>query len=261
MKKIVLSVLATCALVAQADTLRIGVEGAYPPFSFKTESGELTGFDIDFARALCGEIQAECELVETSWDGLIPSLNSNKIDAIIASMAATDERRQSVDFTNKYYNRSGGKFVMVSDEAAKLTDENYKTFLKGKVVGVQRSTIHERFLEGELKDVLDRIQSYNTQEEALLDLQAGRLDAVYADATQLTTGFLADGASEGFAAAEPKFHDRKYYGDGSSIAIRKGEDALRERLNAGITAMRENGSYKAINDKYFDEDIYGEPQQ
>lgn len=259
MKKIVWSVVACCALAAQAETLRIGVEGAYPPFSFKTESGELTGFDIDFARALCEEIKAECELVETSWDGLIPSLNSHKIDAIVASMAATDERRRNVDFSNKYYNRSGGKFVMEKAEAGKLTEENYKDFLKGKVVGVQRTTIHERFLEGELKNVLARIQSYNTQEEALLDLQAGRVDAVYADATQLMTGFLASGESEGFAASAPKFHLRKYYGDGSSIAVRKGEDVLRERLNAGILAMRENGKYKAVNDKYFEEDIYGDP--
>lgn len=260
MKKTLLSLLAACAFAAQADTLRIGVEGAYPPFSFTTESGELSGFDIDFARAICEEIKAECELVETAWDGLIPSLNSNKIDAIIASMAATDERRQNVDFSNKYYNRSGGKFVMEKDEAAKITQENYKEVLKGKVVGVQRTTIHERFLEGEMKDVLSRIQSYNTQEEALLDLQAGRLDAVYADATQLTTGFLASGESEGFAASAPKFHMRKYYGDGSSIAVRKGDDALRERFNAGIIALRENGKYKEINDKYFDEDIYGDPQ-
>lgn len=260
MKKTLLAVLAACALGAHADTLRIGVEGAYPPFSFKTESGELTGFDIDFARALCAEIKAECELVETSWDGLIPSLNSGKIDAIIASMAATDERRQNVDFSNKYYNRSGGKFVMEKAAAEKITEENFKELLKGKVVGVQRTTIHERFLEGEMKDVLARIQSYNTQEEALLDLQAGRLDAVYADATQLQEGFLDSSESEGFAASAPKFHVRKYYGDGSSIAVRKGEDALRERLNAGILAMRENGKYMEVNNKYFDEDIYGDPQ-
>lgn len=259
MKKLVISILAACSLAAQADTLRIGVESAYPPFSFKTEKGELSGFDIDFARALCEEIKAECELVETSWDGLIPSLNSEKIDAIIASMAATDERRKNVDFSNKYYNRSGGKFVMESAAAGQLNEENYKTVLKGKIVGVQRSTIHERFLEGELKDTLDRIQSYNTQEEALLDLQAGRLDAVYADATQLTTGFLASGESAGFAAAAPKFHKREYYGDGSSIAVRKGDNALRERLNAGILALRENGKYKEVNDKYFEEDIYGDP--
>ncbi|MDO5089996.1 MAG: transporter substrate-binding domain-containing protein [Cardiobacteriaceae bacterium] len=258
MKKLAISLIAAASLIAHADTLRIGVEGAYPPFSFKTEQGELTGFDIDFARALCTEIKAECELVEIAWDGLIPSLNSQKIDAIIASMAATDERRQNVDFSNKYYNRSGGKFVMESDAAAQLNEDNYKTVLKGKIVGVQRSTIHERFLEGELKDTLDRIQSYNTQEEALLDLQAGRLDAVYADATQLTSGFLASSDSAGFAAAAPKFRVQKYYGDGSSIAIRKGEDALRERFNAGILALRDNGKYKEINDKYFEEDIYGD---
>lgn len=259
MKKLALTLLAACALQAQADTLRVGVEGAYPPFSFKTEKGELSGFDIDFARAICEEIKAECELVELAWDGLIPSLNSEKIDMIIASMAATDERRKNVDFSNKYYNRSGGKFVLASAEADQLTAENYKDYLKGKVVGVQRSTIHERFLEGELKDALDRIQSYGTQEEALLDLQAGRLDAVYADATQLSTGFLASGESAGFATAAPKFHIRKYYGDGSSIAVRKGDNALRERLNAGILALRDNGKYKEINDKYFEEDIYGDP--
>lgn len=85
------------------DSLRIGVEGAYPPFSFKEADGSLSGFDIEIAEALCAQMQRECELVEQEWDGMIPALKARKFDAIVASMSITEERKRQIDFSEKYY--------------------------------------------------------------------------------------------------------------------------------------------------------------
>jgi arginine/ornithine transport system substrate-binding protein len=146
--------------------VRIGVEGAYPPFSEVGPDGKLKGFDIDIALALCAQIKAECTLVQQEWDGMIPALNSKKFDAIIASMAITDERKKVVNFTDKYMNTPAR---MVGRVDAKL--EARPAGLKGKRIGVQRSTIHDRFLTEVYKD--SEIVRYAKQEEVYLDLAAG----------------------------------------------------------------------------------------
>ena len=128
---------------AQAeDVLRIGVEGAYPPFSEKTASGELIGFDIEVANALCEKMGRKCELVEQDWDGIIPALLAKKYDAIVASMSITEERKKRVDFTDKYYN-TPAKFVAAENSG--LSDS--PDALAGKRIGVQRGTIHQCYME------------------------------------------------------------------------------------------------------------------
>lgn len=257
MKKILLAAALTAvSFAANAEqTLRIGIEGAYPPFSSVDAGGSLQGFDVDIAKALCAQMKAKCELVKIDWDGLIPSLVNEKIDAIIASMSATDERKQSIDFTDKYYSNNG-QLVMKKDEAAKVTNDNWKEALKGKVLGVQTSTIHDYYATAELAPIVKSIQRYNTQDDANTDLVAGRIDATLADQTALSSGFLKTKTGEGFAFAEPLFNDPKYYGTGVSIGIRKGDDKLKQEFNEAIKAIRANGEYQKINKKYFDFDIY-----
>ena len=256
MKKILLaSVLALASQAFADEKLRIGIEGEYPPFSAVDAQGQLHGFDVDIALALCRQMQRDCELVQTAWDGLIPSLNSGKIDAIVASMSATAERRQSVDFTDKYY-ANAGKFVLQEAAAATLGDSDWHRALKGKTLGVQRATIHDRYATETAKDVFADIRRYNTQEEANIDLVAGRIDVTLADQTALASGFLATDDGKGFAMAAPVINDPAFYGEGVSIAIRKGDNALRDALNTAILTIRENGEYQKINSKYFDFDIY-----
>src|SRR3546814_8145784 len=121
--------------------VRIGVEGAYPPFSEVTPDGKLVGFDIDIANALCEEMKVECELITQDWDGIIPALQARKYDAIIASMSITEERKEKVDFTKKYYN-TPAKFGRKKGSGLEITEEG----LKGQMVGVQRATIHDNFV-------------------------------------------------------------------------------------------------------------------
>lgn len=250
------ALLSTTALFAHAEqNLKIGIEGAYPPFSSVDAKGELQGFDVDIAKALCAEIQAHCELVKIDWDGLIPSLVNEKIDAIIASMSATDERKQTIDFTDKYYSNNG-QLVLKKDAAAKITADNLQEQLRGKVMGVQTGTIHDMYATAELAPVLKSIQRYDTQDDANIDLVAGRIDVTLADQTALASGFLHTPTGKDFAFAAPLFNDPKYYGTGVSIGIRKGDEQLKEAFNAAIKAIRANGEYQKINEKYFDFDIY-----
>ncbi|MGD9331441.1 MAG: transporter substrate-binding domain-containing protein, partial [Desulfobacterales bacterium] len=145
----VLIVIAVVALALAAGTVqakdwkkvRIGVEGAYPPFSYMTPEGELAGFDIDIAKALGQAMGVEIELVAQDWDGIIPALLARKYDAIIASMSITEERKKKVAFTNKYY-QTPAKFVIKKGMMSAFS----KDAIKGKKVGVQRATIHDKYL-------------------------------------------------------------------------------------------------------------------
>ncbi len=235
----------------QDDALRIAVEGAYPPFSETLPSGEIVGFDVDIARALCAELKAECEIVDQAWEGIIPGLLERKYDAIIASMSITEERKQVVDFTEKYY-ESPGAFVGTKDVAVEITVDG----LAGKAVGVQGATVSECYVESNWGDIVD-LKRYDTQENANLDLTLGRLDLVFADLFTLTDGFLNREGGDAYEVKGGSIADRACMGEGIGIAVRQDDDVLRERFNAAIRAIRASGVYQEINAKYFPFDLYG----
>ncbi len=247
-----LSVLAQ-PVFADEKPLKIGIEAAYPPFASKAPDGSIVGFDYDIGNALCEEMKVKCTWVEQEFDGLIPALKVRKIDAILSSMSITEERKQSVDFTHKYYN-SPARLVM---KDGTLVSDGL-TELKGKNIGVQRGSIHERFAREVLAPLGAEIRPYGSQNEIYLDITAGRLDGTLADATLLQDGFLKTASGKGYAFVGPSFTEAKYFGDGIGIAVRKGDSANLTRLNDAIAAIRANGKYKAIQDKYFDFDIYGQ---
>ena len=233
-------------------TVRIGVEGAYPPFSYVTPEGELAGFDIDIAKALVKAMGADVKLVAQDWDGIIPALLAKKYDAIIASMSITEERKKKVAFSNKYYN-TPAKFICKKG----LMGEFSKANIKGKKVGVQRATIHDRYLTDNYgKDV--EIKRYGTQDEAYLDLTAGRVDMLLADSIALSDGFLKKPEGKDYQFIGPDLSDPKWFGDGAGIAIRKQDTDLVEMFNAAIKQIRADGTYKKIQDKYFDFNVYGD---
>ncbi len=231
--------------------IRFGVEGAYPPFSSMTEDGELQGFDIDIAHALCEQMNAECTLVPQDWDGIIPALLARKYDAIIASMSITEERKKKVNFTDKYY-QTPARFARPRGSGVEISAAD----LKGKKVGVQRATIHDNFLTEVFGDEVEVVR-YGSQDEAYLDAVSGRLDLLMADAVALMDGFLNTEQGGGWEFVGPPYTDVKYFGEGAGIAVRKRDSDLQEQLNAAIAAIRANGVYRQINEKYFDFDIYG----
>ena len=247
----VLAVSTAAAPPTAADELRVGVEGAYPPFSWKEADGSLKGFDIDIAYAICEKMGRECTLVEQDWDGMIPALLARKYDAIIASMSITEERKKRVDFSGKYYN-TPAMFVAAEGSELDVSPEG----LAGKAIGVQRGTTHQCFMEKIYPDADLRL--YATQEEVFLDLASGRLDAQFSDSLQADLGFLKTDAGTGYAFVGGPQYDRECHGEGAGIAVRKGEDELLAALNAAIAAIREDGTYKEINDNYFEFDVFGD---
>ncbi|CAE6912258.1 lysine/arginine/ornithine ABC transporter periplasmic binding protein [Pseudomonas marincola] len=248
-----LSVLSSMAMAEDAKTLRIGIEAAYPPFAFKTPEGNITGFDYDIGNALCEEMQVKCKWIEQEFDGLIPALKVRKFDAVLSSMTITEDRLKSVDFSKKYYH-TPAKLAMKAGTEIKdpLTD------LKGKKVGVQRASIYDRYATDVLAPAGVEVVRYSSQNEIFLDLTAGRLDATLADAVNIDDGFLKTDAGKGFALVGPDFNEKKYFGEGAGIAVRKGDTALADKITAAIAGIRANGKYKEVQDKYFDFDVYGE---
>jgi arginine/ornithine transport system substrate-binding protein len=258
MKKTILAGLTIFLMFAAIQTgakewqkVRIGVEGAYPPFSFVDQEGQLQGFDIDIARALCAAMEVQCTLVASDWDGIIPALLARKFDAIVASMSITEQRKKKVAFSNKYYHIPA-KFVRKKGSAIEITQEG----LKGKTVGVQRATIHDRYLTDNYGDLVN-IKRYGTQDEAYLDMAAGRLDLLLADSVALKEGFLDREAGQDFEFVGPDLTDPRWFGEGMGIALRKQDTELREMFNEAIQKIRADGTYKKIQDKYFDFDVYG----
>ncbi|MBA1273036.1 ABC transporter substrate-binding protein [Stutzerimonas azotifigens] len=234
-----------CGSSFAAEKLRIGTEGAYPPFNLIDASGQVVGFDLDIGHALCAKMKTECEVVTSDWDGIIPALNARKFDFIIASMSVTEERKQAVDFTNPYYTNKL-QFIAPKSKDFK-TDE---ASLKGKVIGAQRATIAGTWLEDNLGKTVD-VKLYDTQENAYLDLASGRVDGILAD-TFVQWEWLKSDAGKNFEfKGEPVFDDDKI-----AIAVRKGNDELRGNLNKALEEILADGTYKQINDKYFPFSIY-----
>ncbi|MGW9232921.1 transporter substrate-binding domain-containing protein [Pseudorhizobium sp. NPDC055634] len=230
------------------EKIVIASEGAYPPFNSLETDGTLTGFDIDIARALCDEMKAECEIVTNDWDGMIPALQSKKFDAIIASMSITPERLQQVDFSKKYYNTGPAIAVPKDSDVTDLAG------LNGKTIGAQTSTTHANYAEKHMPD--SDIKLYPTADEYKLDIQNGRVDAVIDDVVVLSEWVKSDDGAC-CKILTPLTPDVEINGEGAGIAVRKG-DPLADKFTAAIAAIRENGKYKEINDKYFDFDVYGD---
>jgi arginine/ornithine transport system substrate-binding protein len=168
-------------------------------------------------------------------------------------MSITEERKQKVAFTNKYYN-TPAKFVRKKGSGIEISKEG----LKGKTVGVQRATTHDNFITAEFGDTVE-IKRYATQDDAYLDAVAGRVDLLLADSVAMKDGFLETDAGKGFEYVGPDYNDPKYFGEGVGVAIRKGDSDLVGLFNGAIKAIRDSGKYKQIQDKYFDFDVYGEP--
>jgi lysine-arginine-ornithine-binding protein len=228
-----------------ADTLRIGTEGAFPPFTMLNAKGEAVGFDLDIAQALCAKMQVECKVVIFDWDGMIPALNAKKFDMLAASMSVTEERKQAIDFTDHYYTN---KLQFVAPKTVDFKTD--KASLKGKVIGAQRATLAGNWLEDNLGSNVE-IKLYDTQENAYLDLASGRIDAMLADKFVQWEWLKSDAGKDFEFKGEPVFEDDKI-----AIGLRKGDDALRQRLNKALAEIRADGTYDKINAKYFPFSIY-----
>jgi octopine/nopaline transport system substrate-binding protein len=265
-KKFSLGLLITLFLSvsANADKIRIGTEGAYPPWNSKDASGKLIGFEVELAWTLCRYIGQQCEIVEQDWDGMIPALIMRKFDAIMAGMSITDERKKAINFSQGYADEVASLAVMKgsnlegmqTSEGINLTKKSgavkkdLKTItgaLAGKTVCVQTATIHQNFLEsGDVGKV--NVRTYKTQDEVNLDLASGRCDVALAAAVAFTD--YAEKSKKPVVLVGPTFSGGAF-GNGVGVGIRKDDTELLKAFNSAINKARKNGDISRIATKWF----------
>jgi lysine-arginine-ornithine-binding protein len=258
---------AALLLLALAENSRanekivIATEGAYPPFNWIDDSGQLRGFDVDIAHALCEQMRSTCEIVTQKWDGILPGLVDKKYDAIVASMSNTKERRKAVDFTIDYY-RDSQSLVAKRGVNIDVTAES----LKDKTIGVvgpvlviqgeERHPVHERYLVDKFDDV--EVKIYDSTAEAVKDLGEGRIDAIFGNCIDLYLSVLAPDTGKRFAFAGRRLADPEYFVDGAAIAVRKEDGKLREAFDNALRAIHENGTYRRLQESYFPAALLGD---
>ena len=265
-RKTILTVLASLLLAVNtyADNIKIGTEGAYPPWNSKDAAGNLIGFEVELANELCKIMKHNCTIVEQDWDGMIPALVSRKFDAIMAGMSITDERKKTINFSQGYADEVASLAVMKGSKneglktlsAINLTDINaeeqatldtlVKAF-KGKTIGVQTATIHQNFLDSGLMGKI-KVRTYKTQDEVNLDLVAGRIDAALAAAVAFTD--YAEKSGKGVVLTGPTFAGGDF-GNGVGVGIRKGDSELINDFNAAIDKARDDGIISRLAIKHF----------
>ena len=258
MKKISLALLTAAAVAIgglasanAAEKLRIGTEGAYPPFNYVDSAGKVGGFDVDIGLALCAKMQVECEVVTQDWDGIIPALQGKKFDMIIASMFITEERKKQVSFSHPYYRAA---MTLAAPKGAGITDFTNEG-MKGKVIGAQSGTTQAEYATASFPDA--EVKLYPTQDEVNIDMVNGRLDVQVGDMLPLLDWVTKN--EDGKACCEligKPITDPKFVGEGVGIAVRQEDNDLRERLNKALDEIRADGTYQTINARYFPIDIY-----
>ncbi len=249
---------------AQADSIRIGTEGAYPPWNAKDESGKLIGFEVELAKWLCIYMKADCTMVEQDWDGMIPGLIMRKYDAIMAGMSITDERMKTINFSQGYADEVASLAVMkgsplegmdtpkainlsTGGAKAKKALKTLTAALAGKTIGVQTATIHQNFLEsGDVGSV--KVRTYKTQDEVNLDLAAGRIDAALAAAVAFTD--YAEKSGKAVVLVGPTFAGGAF-GNGVGVGIRKDDTDLLKKFNKAINQARKSGKLSELAIKWF----------
>jgi len=265
-KKTILTVLASSFLFVNtyADNIKIGTEGAYPPWNSKDAAGNLIGFEVELANELCKIMKHNCTIVEQDWDGMIPALVSRKFDAIMAGMSITDERKKTINFSQGYADEVASLAVMkgsknaglktlsainlsdISAEEQATLDTLTKAF-KGKTIGVQTATIHQNFLDSGLMGKV-KVRTYKTQDEVNLDLVAGRIDAALAAAVAFTD--YAEKSGKEVVLTGPTFAGGDF-GNGVGVGIRKGDSELINDFNAAIDKARDDGIISRLAIKHF----------
>ncbi|WP_118789042.1 lysine/arginine/ornithine ABC transporter substrate-binding protein [Haemophilus haemolyticus] len=236
MKKTLLTaILLGASVAASAQELTFAMEPSYPPFETTNEKGEIIGFDVDVANAICKEIQATCKFKGEAFDALIPNLKAKRFDASISAIDITDARAKQVLFSDAYYD-STASYVALKGKA---------TLESAKNVGVQNGTTFQQYTVAETKQYSPK--SYASLQSAILDLKSGRIDIIFGD-----TAVLADMISK-----EPeiqfvgeKVTNKKYFGNGLGIAMHKSNKDLAAQLNKGLAAIKANGEYQKIYDKW-----------
>lgn len=230
--------------LAHAD-LKIGFAAEpFPPFSSKDASGQWVGWEVDAIDAVCKAMNEKCDYVEVAWDGIIPALQSNTIDVIWSAMSITPKRREVIDFSDSYYRTT---LFVVGPKNGDL--DVTPAHLAGKTIGVQGSTVSAKHAEDDYAPAGATIKTYATQDEANQDLASGRIDYTIGSAAVMQ-GFLTTDGGKGCCEYKASVTDAKVLGEGIGAGIRKGDTALKAKLDAAIKDVAKSGEFDRITAKY-----------
>ena len=252
--KFLAAALVLLAAPVAAQEVKVGIAAEpYPPFTSPDAAGNWVGWEVDIINAVCTAAEMQCVITPVAWDGIIPALTAGQIDAIMNSMTITEERLKTIDFSDKYYNTPA---VVATAKGAGIaaTPEG----LAGKIIGVQVATIHEAYVNKHFAGTAAEVKVYQTQDEANQDLSAGRIDATQADSIALDAFIASEAGAACCEIAGAVADDPEVLGLGVGAGLRKGEDELKAKFNAGIAKIREDGTYDRITAGYFASSIYGE---
>ena len=257
------------AASAEARKVVIATEGSYAPWNFTEADGTLVGYEIDVASEMCKRANLDCTMSAQPWDGIIPSLNAKKFDAIMSGMNSTAKRREAIAFSRSYAEAPNGIGVSLEGPLANLPGkgqrfnivtereeflkvlEQLKPLLQGKVVGIQTASIHATFLEDYLKGVVT-VQEYKSTEQRDLDLSAGRLDAIFTSLSSMEATFKKP-EFKTYGNVGPLLAGG-VFGDGVSVGLRKDDTELKAAFDKAINEMLADGTMKALSEKWFKTD-------
>jgi len=242
MKHLLLTAAAFVALtgMANAQAVRIGTEGAYAPWNFVDDSGNLAGFEIELGNELCVRAALECEFIQTAWDTMIPNLNAGNYDAIMAGMSITEERQASIDFTQDYKPPTPSTYLMAAGADLALDPP------AGVRIGAQTGTIQSAYAEENFA-AGNTLLTFDTADQAMADLGAGNIDVILAEKDYLAEA--AAGSGGAFEVSGPEIP----IGGGVGVGLRKADDELEQKFNDAIAAMKADGSLDALIVKWFPE--------
>jgi polar amino acid transport system substrate-binding protein len=217
-----------------AKTIRMGTEGAYPPYNFLNDDGEVDGYEREIGDEMCKRAELTCEWVTNEWDSIIPNLTSGNYDTIIAGMSITDEREQVIDFTQNYIPPAASAYVGLSADAD----------ITGGVIAAQTSTIQAGYVAESGATLLE----FATYDETVAAVRNGEADAVFADKDALVPAVDESGGELVFVGEDVQL------GGGVGMGLRESDTELKEKFNAAITSMKEDGTINAAIKKWFGED-------
>jgi polar amino acid transport system substrate-binding protein len=230
---------------ADGDSVRIAVEGAFPPFNYVDSNNQLQGFDVDIAKALCATAKLKCEFVIQEWTAMIPNLLANKYDAIISSMSMSAERRQQVAFTRRYYYSPSVFIIRKKFSITGTSPEDLKTLRLGVTDATSQESYVRKFYSGVATTV------FHASPDLYKGLADDKVDIILEDKLAVYDWLANTKAGGCCTFTGPDLDNADYFGDGTGIAVRPGDKALLDKLNAALDAIEADDTYDTINAKYF----------